>query len=42
MRLCPMSMADEASAVSCMADKRTQLTHSCRVVYDQVARVLER
>ena len=42
MRLCPMAMSDEASAVSCMADKRPQLTPSCRVVYDQVARVLKR
>ena len=42
MRLCPMAMSDEASAVSCMADKRSQLTPSCRVVYDQVARLLKR
>ncbi len=42
MRLCPMAMTDEASAVSCMADKRPQLTQSCRAVYDQVARVLKR
>ncbi|MGI4942108.1 MAG: hypothetical protein ACRYHQ_16360, partial [Janthinobacterium lividum] len=42
MRLCPMAMSDEAAAVSCMADKRPQLTPSCRVVYDQVARVLKR
>jgi hypothetical protein len=41
MRLCPMAMSDEASAVSCMAGKRPQLTLSCRVVYDQVARVLK-
>ena len=41
MRLCPMSMTDEASAVSCMAGKRPELTTSCRVVYDQVARVLK-
>jgi hypothetical protein len=41
MRLCPMSLSDEASAVSCLAAKRTQLTKSCRVVYDQVARVLK-
>lgn len=41
MRLCPLSMTDEASAVSCMAGKRPQLTQSCRVVYDQVARVLK-
>ena len=40
MRLCPMAMTDEASAVSCMAGKRHQLTQSCRAVYDQVARVL--
>ena len=40
MRLCPMAMTDEASAVSCMAGHRPQLTQSCRVVYDQVARVL--
>ena len=42
MRLCPMAMTDEAAAVSCMADKRPQLTQSCRVVYDQVARLLKR
>lgn len=42
MRLCPLSMSDEASAVSCLASKRPQLTPSCRVVYDQVARVLKR
>ena len=42
MRLCPLSMTDEASAVSCMAAKRPELTASCRVVYDQVARVLKR
>jgi hypothetical protein len=41
MRLCPLSLSDEASAVSCMASKRTQLTQPCRVVYDQVARVLK-
>ena len=42
MRLCPMAMTDEASAVSCMAGKRPQLTQSCRLVYDQVAHLLER
>ena len=41
MRLCPMSMTDEAAAVSCMAGKRPQLTPPCRVVYDQVARLLK-
>lgn len=40
VRLCPTSIADEASAVSCMAAKRPQLSPSCRVVYDQVARAL--
>ena len=40
LRLCPMSMTDEASAVSCMAGKRLQLTQSCRAVYDQVVHVL--
>ena len=41
MRLCPMALGDESAAVSCMAGKRPQLTPSCRVVYDQVARVLK-
>ncbi len=41
LRLCPSSLTDEASAVSCMAGHRPQLTQSCRVVYDQVARVLK-
>ena len=40
LRLCPTSISDEASAVSCMAGHRPQLTPSCRTVYDQVARVL--
>ncbi len=40
LRLCPSSLTDEAAAVSCMAGHRPQLTPSCRVVYDQVARVL--
>ena len=42
LRLCPMAMADEASAVSCMAGKRQQLTPPCQAVYDQVARLLKR
>ena len=42
LRLCPMAMTDEASAVSCMAGKRQQLTPSCQAVYDQVARLLKR
>ena len=41
MRLCPLSLTDEASAVSCMATKRPQLSPACRIVYDQVARVLK-
>ena len=40
MRLCPQAMSDEGAAVACLAGKRPQLTRSCRVVYDQVARVL--
>ena len=40
MRLCPQAMSDEGAAVACLAGKRPQLTNSCRVVYDQVARVL--
>ena len=40
MRLCPQAMSDEGAAVACLADKRPQLTRTCRVVYDQVARVL--
>ena len=41
MRLCPQAIMDEGQVVSCMASKRPQLTQSCRVVYDQVARVLK-
>ena len=40
VRLCPEAMSDEGAAVSCLASKRPQLTRSCRVVYDQVARIL--
>jgi hypothetical protein len=40
MRLCPQALTDEGQAVSCMATKRPQLSQSCRVVYDQVARLL--
>lgn len=40
-RLCPADLFDESAAVSCLAGKRTQLTQSCRVVYDHVARVLK-
>ena len=42
MRLCPTSLMDEGEAISCMADKRPQLTQSCKTVYDQVARILKR
>ena len=41
VRLCPQALTDEGQAVSCMATKRAQLTSSCRVVYDRVARVLK-
>ena len=41
MRLCPQALTDEGQAVSCMASKRSQLSTSCRVVYDRVARVLK-
>ena len=41
VRLCPESLMDEGAAVSCMAGKRPQLSAPCRVVYDQVARVLK-
>ena len=41
MRLCPEAIMDEGQVVNCMASKRPQLTQSCRVVYDQVARVLK-
>ncbi len=41
MRLCPQAMTDETAAVACMASKRPNLTPSCRVVYDQVARALK-
>ena len=40
VRLCPQALTDEGQAVSCMATKRPQLSPSCRVVYDRVARVL--
>ncbi|MGI3901743.1 MAG: hypothetical protein ACRYGP_10920 [Janthinobacterium lividum] len=41
VRLCPEALTDEGAAVSCMAAKRPQLSPSCRVVYDQVARILK-
>ena len=41
VRLCPQSLTDEGQAVSCLATKRPQLSQSCRVVYDQVARLLK-
>ena len=41
VRLCPQSLTDEDQAVSCLSSKRSQLSRSCRVVYDQVARVLK-
>ena len=41
MRLCPEAIMDEGQVVTCMASKRPLLTQSCRVVYDQVARVLK-
>ena len=41
LRLCPQAITDEGAAVSCMANKRPELTPSCRIVYDQVARVLK-
>ena len=41
VRLCPTALMDEGQTVSCMAGKRPQLTQSCRVVYDQVARLLK-
>ena len=41
MRLCPDALMDQGQAVSCMSTKRPQLSPSCRVVYDRVARVLK-
>lgn len=41
VRLCPAALMDEGETVSCMSGKRLQLTKSCRVVYDQVARLLK-
>ena len=41
VRLCPQSLTDEGQAISCMSTKRAQLSQSCRVVYDRVARVLK-
>lgn len=41
VRLCPTSLTDEVQTVSCMSNKRPQLTTSCRVIYDQVARLLK-
>ena len=41
VRLCPQSLTDEGQAISCMSTKRSQLSQSCRVVYDRVARVLK-
>lgn len=41
VRLCPAALMDEGETVSCMSDKRPQLTQSCRVVYDRVARLLK-
>lgn len=40
MRLCPSALMNEGETVSCMSSKRPQLTQSCRIVYDQVARLL--
>ena len=42
MQICPEVMTVEDHGVSCMVGKRSQFSPRCRVVYDQVARVLKR
>ena len=42
MQICPEVMTVEDHGVSCMVGKRSQFSPRCRVVYDQVARVLNR
>ncbi len=39
-RLCFGSLLDERAVVTCMSSNRASLSRSCRVVYDQVARVV--
>ena len=41
MNLCPDSLTDDGQIVACMKGKRSQLTISCRKVYDEVARALK-
>ncbi len=39
-RMCPQSLGSEQDAVNCMKAKRRQLSQTCRVAYDKVARIL--
>ena len=42
MRLCPAALMNEEQTVACMSGKRALLTPACRVVFDQVARLLRK
>ena len=42
MQICPDVLTAEDHGVSCMVGKRSQFSPRCRVIYDQVARVLKK
>lgn len=42
VQICPEVLTAEDHGISCMVGKRSQFSARCRVIYDQVARVLKR
>ncbi len=42
VRLCADALPDETAIVACMRPKRSQLTPSCRKVFDEVVRAVSR
>ena len=42
MRLCAEAIPDESAILECMRPKRSELTPSCRKVFDEVVRAVRR
>lgn len=42
LRLCSEALPDETAIVDCMRPKRSELTPSCRKVFDEVVRAVRR
>ena len=42
LRLCAEAVPDETAIVACMRPKRSELTPSCRKVFDEVVRAVRR